>query len=152
MSVYHRCRTSADRAAGAHLVSVLLACWYLIAAPAVLWPSRAISSANVAPADAARTAPVCRRSWNRRSGRPALARASYQPQPYMSGVLTLPRSWRGEVAHAVGGGEQQPLTVPVDVRGQGFLTAETTCGGIAASVERVWRVLCHEGVGRGALG
>lgn len=41
------------------------ACWYRIAAPGVEWPSRAISSASVAPVAAARTAPVWRRSWNR---------------------------------------------------------------------------------------
>ena len=43
--------------------------------PGVVCPRRAINSATVAPAAAARVAPVWRRSWNRRSGRPAASRA-----------------------------------------------------------------------------
>ncbi len=50
-------------------VAVLAACGYPMAAPAVECPRRPISSADVAPVDAANTALVCRRSRKLRSGR-----------------------------------------------------------------------------------
>src|SRR5690606_24100190 len=47
------------------------ACWYLIAAWLVECPPSAMSSARVAPCRAASVSAPCRRSWNRRSSRPA---------------------------------------------------------------------------------
>ena len=50
-------------------------CWQTSAAFAVERPMRAISSAGVAPACGAIVAALCRRSWMRRSDRPATRRA-----------------------------------------------------------------------------
>jgi len=59
-------------------VPSLRTCWYLIAACGVECPRRLINSARLAPLLATSTAPECRRSCQRRSGRPPVARARYQ--------------------------------------------------------------------------
>jgi len=50
-------------------------CWYRIAIAGIVCPNRRISSAMVAPLCSAVTAPVCLKSWKRRSSRRAALRA-----------------------------------------------------------------------------
>lgn len=59
-----------------------------------------MSSASVAPDLAARTAPVCRRSCTRRSGRPAATRAFIQWRRTVSECTWTSRSWVDEKSRA----------------------------------------------------
>src|SRR6516165_5563528 len=112
-----------DRSAAIALSRPWAACWYLIAACGVEWPRRAINSAKLAPVAAASTAPLCRRSCQRRSGRLAAARALYQCLPSVAGCRCPPCP--------AGNSSESRLTPTYFARWSSI--AGMMCGGIATS-------------------
>ena len=91
-SPWRRARSAAPRPAASPRS---VACWYSIAIAGLACPRRRISCLVVAPASAAHVAPVCRRSWNRRSGRPAAVRARFHSLEH-GRLVELPAARRGE--------------------------------------------------------